>query len=140
MVKSREKTGVFTGAYAIHPLTGKEVPIWVGDYVLATYGTGAVMAVPAHDERDFAFAEKFNLPINRVIEAKDGSETTLPFCEHGILVNSGEFDGLTTDEAKEKIVEKLASMGLGEKKVNFRLRDWLVSRQRYWGAPIPVVY
>lgn len=137
---SREKTGVFTGAYAIHPLTGKEVPIWVGDYVLATYGTGAVMAVPAHDERDFAFAEKFNLPINRVIEAKDGSETTLPFCEHGILVNSGEFDGLTTDEAKEKIVEKLASMGLGEKKVNFRLRDWLVSRQRYWGAPIPVIY
>lgn len=137
---SREKTGVFTGAYAIHPLTGKEVPIWVGDYVLATYGTGAVMAVPAHDERDFAFAEKFNLPITRVIEAKDGSETNLPFCEHGILVNSGEFDGLTTDEAKEKIVEKLASMGLGEKKVNFRLRDWLVSRQRYWGAPIPVVY
>lgn len=137
---SREKTGVFTGAYAIHPLTGKEVPIWVGDYVLATYGTGAVMAVPAHDERDFAFAEKFNLPINRVIEAKNGSETNLPFCEHGILVNSGEFDGLTTDEAKEKIVEKLASMGLGEKKVNFRLRDWLVSRQRYWGAPIPVVY
>ncbi|HAT4089852.1 leucine--tRNA ligase [Clostridium perfringens] len=137
---SREKTGVFTGAYAIHPLTGKEVPIWVGDYVLATYGTGAVMAVPAHDERDFAFAEKFNLPINRVIEAKDGSETTLPFCEHGILVNSGEFDGLTTAEAKEKIVEKLASLGLGEKKVNFRLRDWLVSRQRYWGAPIPVVY
>ncbi|MDU5881288.1 MAG: leucine--tRNA ligase [Clostridium perfringens] len=137
---SREKTGVFTGAYAIHPLTGKEVPIWVGDYVLATYGTGAVMAVPAHDERDFTFAEKFNLPINRVIEAKDGSETNLPFCEHGILVNSGEFDGLTTDEAKEKIVEKLASMGLGEKKVNFRLRDWLVSRQRYWGAPIPVVY
>ncbi|EOU1763739.1 leucine--tRNA ligase [Clostridium perfringens] len=137
---SREKTGVFTGAYAIHPLTGKEVPIWVGDYVLATYGTGAVMAVPAHDERDFAFAEKFNLPINRVIEAKDGSETNLPFCEHGILVNSGEFDGLTTAEAKEKIVEKLSSMGLGEKKVNFRLRDWLVSRQRYWGAPIPVVY
>lgn len=137
---SREKTGIFTGAYAIHPLTGKEVPIWVGDYVLATYGTGAVMAVPAHDERDFAFAEKFNLPINRVIEAKDGSETNLPFCEHGILVNSGEFDGLTTDEAKEKIVEKLSSMGLGEKKVNFRLRDWLVSRQRYWGAPIPVVY
>ncbi|WP_300258424.1 leucine--tRNA ligase [Clostridium sp.] len=137
---SREKTGVFTGAYAIHPLTGKEVPIWVGDYVLSTYGTGAVMAVPAHDERDFAFAEKFNLPINRVIEAKDGGETTLPFCEQGILVNSGEFDGLTTAEAKEKIVEKLSSLGLGEKKVNFRLRDWLVSRQRYWGAPIPVVY
>lgn len=137
---SREKTGVFTGAYAIHPLTGKEVPIWVGDYVLATYGTGAVMAVPAHDERDFAFAEKFNLPINRVIEDKEGNNTTLPFCEAGILINSGEFNGLTTEEAKEKIVEKLSSMGLGEKKVNFRLRDWLVSRQRYWGAPIPVVY
>ncbi|WP_300348391.1 leucine--tRNA ligase [Clostridium sp.] len=137
---SREKTGVFTGAYAIHPINGKEVPIWVGDYVLSTYGTGAVMAVPAHDERDFAFAEKFNLPINRVIKAKDGLETELPFCEHGILVNSGEFDGLTTSEAKEKIVEKLASMNLGEQKVNFRLRDWLVSRQRYWGAPIPVVY
>lgn len=137
---SREKTGVFTGAYAIHPISGKEVPIWVGDYVLSTYGTGAVMAVPAHDERDFAFAEKFNLPINRVIKAKDGLETELPFCEHGILVNSGEFDGLTTSEAKEKIVEKLASMNLGEQKVNFRLRDWLVSRQRYWGAPIPVVY
>lgn len=137
---SREKTGVFTGAYAIHPLSGKEIPIWVGDYVLATYGTGAVMAVPAHDERDFAFAEKFNLPINKVIEDKDNNEITLPFCEPGILVNSGEFDGLSTDEAKEKIVEKLSNMGLGKKKVNYRLRDWLVSRQRYWGAPIPVVY
>ncbi|MGL5415709.1 MAG: leucine--tRNA ligase [Clostridium sp.] len=137
---TREKTGVFSGAYAIHPINGKEVPIWIGDYVLATYGTGAVMAVPAHDERDFAFAQKFNLPINRVIASKDGSETELPFCEHGILVNSGEFDGLTTDEAKVKIVESLAKKDLGEQKVNFRLRDWLVSRQRYWGAPIPMIY
>ncbi|WP_297519620.1 leucine--tRNA ligase [uncultured Clostridium sp.] len=137
---SREKTGVFTGSYAIHPVSGKEVPIWVGDYVLATYGTGAVMAVPAHDERDFAFAKKFNLPINRVIAAKDGSETELPFCEHGVLVNSGEFDGLTTAEAKIKIIESLAKKNLGEEKVNFRLRDWLVSRQRYWGAPIPIIY
>ncbi|WP_297638364.1 leucine--tRNA ligase [uncultured Clostridium sp.] len=137
---TREKTGIFSGAYAIHPINGKEVPIWIGDYVLATYGTGAVMAVPAHDERDFAFAKKFNLPINRVIAAKDGSETELPFCEHGILVNSGEFDGLTTAEAKVKIVEALAKKDLGEQKVNFRLRDWLVSRQRYWGAPIPIVY
>ncbi|MGL4655549.1 MAG: leucine--tRNA ligase [Sarcina sp.] len=137
---SREKTGVFSGSYAIHPISGKEVPIWIGDYVLATYGTGAVMAVPAHDERDFAFAQKFNLPINRVIAAADGSETELPFCEHGVLVNSGEFDGLTTAEAKVKIVESLAKNNLGEQKVNFRLRDWLVSRQRYWGAPIPIIY
>lgn len=137
---SKEKTGVFTGAFAINPINGKEVPIWVGDYVLASYGTGAVMAVPAHDERDFAFATKFNLPINRVIAPKDGSETELPYCEHGVLVNSGEFDGLTTKEAKVKIVEKLAETNEGSQKVNYRLRDWLVSRQRYWGAPIPMIY
>ncbi|MGL5869139.1 leucine--tRNA ligase [Clostridium chrysemydis] len=137
---TKEKTGVFTGSYAINPINGKVVPIWVSDYVLATYGTGAVMAVPAHDERDFAFATKYNLPIERVIEPKDSKETTLPYCEHGILVNSGEFDGLTTKEAKVKIVEKLAALSLGEQKVNYRLRDWLVSRQRYWGAPIPMIY
>lgn len=137
---SREKTGVFSGAYAINPINGKEVPIWIGDYVLATYGTGAVMAVPAHDERDFAFAEKFNLPINRVIEPMNGEEVTLPFGEHGKLINSEEFNGLTTAEAKVKIIEKLAEKNLGEQKVNYRLRDWLVSRQRYWGAPIPVIY
>ncbi|WP_194192393.1 leucine--tRNA ligase [Clostridium chrysemydis] len=137
---TKEKTGVFTGSYAVNPINGKVVPIWVSDYVLATYGTGAVMAVPAHDERDFAFATKYNLPIERVIEAKDSKETTLPYCEHGILVNSGEFDGLTTKEAKVKIVEKLDSLSLGEQKVNYRLRDWLVSRQRYWGAPIPMIY
>ena len=136
---SKEKTGVFTGAYAINPINGKEVPIWVGDYVLASYGTGAVMAVPAHDERDFAFASKFNLPINRVIAPKDGSDV-VPYFEHGILVNSGEFDGLTTDEAKVKIVEKLEKTHEGSQKVNYRLRDWLVSRQRYWGAPIPMIY
>ncbi|MGL6185476.1 MAG: leucine--tRNA ligase [Clostridium chrysemydis] len=137
---TKEKTGVFTGSYAINPINGKVVPIWVSDYVLATYGTGAVMAVPAHDERDFAFATKYNLPIERVIEPKNSKETTLPYCEHGILVNSGEFDGLTTKEAKVKIVEKLATLSLGEQKVNYRLRDWLVSRQRYWGAPIPMIY
>ena len=137
---TKEKTGVFTGSYAINPINGREVPIWISDYVLATYGTGAVMAVPAHDERDFAFATKFNLPIERVIAAKKGEETELPYCEHGVLVNSGEFDGLETAEAKEKIVEKLASQNLGSMKVNFRLRDWLVSRQRYWGAPIPMIY
>ena len=137
---SREKTGVFSGAYAINPINGKEVPIWIGDYVLATYGTGAVMAVPAHDERDFAFAEKFNLPINRVIEPMNGEEVTLPFGEHGKLINSEKFNGLTTAEAKVKIIEKLAEKNLGAQKVNYRLRDWLVSRQRYWGAPIPVIY
>ena len=137
---SKEKTGVFTGSYAINPINGKVVPIWIADYVLATYGTGCVMAVPAHDERDFAFATKFELPIQRVITDKVGNEPELPFCEHGILVNSGKFDGLTTDEAKKAIVEELEKDKLGAMKVNFRLRDWLVSRQRYWGAPIPVIY
>ncbi len=133
---TREKTGVFTGAYAINPINGKTVPIWVGDYVLATYGTGCVMAVPGHDERDFAFATKYNLPIIRVIE---GGES-LPYTEYGTLVNSGEFDGLSSEAAKEAIINKLKKDRLGGWKVNYRLRDWLVSRQRYWGAPIPVVY
>lgn len=139
-LSSKEKTGVFTGSYAINPINGNEVPIWTADYVLATYGTGCVMAVPAHDERDFAFAHKFNLPIKRVITDKIGNEPELPFCEHGILVNSGKFDGLTTTDAKKAIVEELEKDKLGAMKVNFRLRDWLVSRQRYWGAPIPVIY
>ncbi|NLM33956.1 MAG: leucine--tRNA ligase [Clostridiales bacterium] len=133
---TREKTGVFTGSYAINPVNGKQVPIWVADYVLATYGTGAVMAVPAHDERDYAFATKFNLPIEKVI---DGGTEEL-FTEDGILVNSGEFDGLPSAEAREAIVAKLEKMNLGRKKVNYRLRDWLVSRQRYWGAPIPIIH
>ena len=137
---SKEKTGVFTGSYAINPLNGREVPIWISDYVLATYGTGAVMAVPAHDERDFAFATKFNLPIERVITNKKGEEIELPYCEYGVMTNSDEFNGLTTEEGKIKVVEKLAKQNLGSQKVNYRLRDWLVSRQRYWGAPIPMVY
>ncbi|MFD3155815.1 leucine--tRNA ligase [Haloimpatiens sp. FM7330] len=134
---TREKTGVFTGAYAINPVNGKKVPVWVGDYVLNSYGTGAVMAVPAHDERDFAFATKYNLQIIKVIEGGDG---TLPYTEYGTLVNSDEFDGLKTKEAKTAIVEKLESIKCGSGKINYRLRDWLVSRQRYWGAPIPIVY
>lgn len=133
---TREKTGVFTGSYAVNPINGRKIPIWVADYVLATYGTGAVMAVPAHDDRDFAFATKYELPIERVIEGG----TELPFTEYGKLVNSEEFNGLTTEEAKEAIVKKLAAAKLGSAKVNYRLRDWLVSRQRYWGAPIPVVH
>lgn len=133
---TREKTGVFTGSYAINPITSERVPIWVADYVLATYGTGCVMAVPGHDDRDFAFATKYNLPIIRVIEGGD----KLPYCDYGKLVNSNEFNGLLGDEAKEAIVKKLQEKNLGRWKVNYRLRDWLVSRQRYWGAPIPVVY
>ena len=135
----REKTGVFSGAYATHPLTGKQVPVYLADYVLYSYGTGAVMAVAAHDERDFEFAKKYNLPITQVIQ-KQGGETVLPFTEDGILVNSGSFDGLFGDEARDAIALHLSKIGKGCKKVNYRLRDWSVSRQRYWGAPIPVVH
>lgn len=135
----REKTGVFTGAYAIHPLTKARVPIWIADYVLAGYGTGCVMAVPAHDERDYEFATKYNLGIVRVINGPNGDEA-LPFCEYGVLTNSGEFDGVTSEEARSLIVKKLEKEGKGQFKVTYRLRDWLVSRQRYWGAPIPIIY
>lgn len=136
---AREKTGTFTGAYATHPLTGKQVPIYLADYVLYSYGTGAVMAVAAHDERDYAFAKKYGLPVTQVIQ-KVGGETTLPYTEDGILVNSGSFDGLSGDEAREAIAVYLSKIGKGGRKVNYRLRDWSVSRQRYWGAPIPMIY
>jgi leucyl-tRNA synthetase len=136
----REKTGVFTGSYAVHPLTGALVPIWAADYVIAGYGTGVVMAVPAHDERDYEFAVKYNLPVTRVIRSMDGSPDELPFCEKGLLVNSGEFDGLSSVDAIQAIITKLTPTGQGSLKVNYRLRDWLVSRQRYWGTPIPIVH
>ena len=134
---TREKTGVFTGAYCYHPLTGRKLPVYLADYVLATYGTGAVMAVPAHDERDFAFATKYGLPIEQVIA---GGGTELPYTEAGHLVNSMNFDGLNSEEAKSEIATELAKLNKGGKKVNYRMRDWLVSRQRYWGAPIPMIH
>ncbi len=136
---AKEKTGVFTGAYAINPANGQKVGVWIGDYVLYTYGTGAIMAVPAHDERDFLFAQKHGLEIKQVIK-NNGTETPLPFCEYGVLVNSGEFDGIPSKEAITKITQKLEEKGKGKLVTNYRLRDWLVSRQRYWGAPIPIIY
>ena len=143
LAEDREKTGVFTGSYAINPVTLEKVQIWIADYVLATYGTGCVMAVPAHDERDYIFANKYNLDIKQVIAPSDSSNINLDkeaYTESGILVNSGDFNGLTTDEAKKKITEYLKEKKLGGFKVTYRLRDWLVSRQRYWGAPIPIIY
>jgi leucyl-tRNA synthetase len=140
MSTTREKTGVFTGSFAIHPITGEKVPIWAADYVIAGYGTGIVMAVPAHDERDFEFATKFELPIIRVIASAPDAQDELPFIEKGINVNSGEFDGLGFQDSVHAIIGKLSAGDMGELKVNFRLRDWLISRQRYWGTPIPVVH
>ena len=136
----REKTGVFTGAYCINPVNNKKVPIWISDYVLYSYGTGCVMGVPAHDERDFAFAQKYDLPITRVVKGVNGVNDELPFVDDGVLVNSLSYDGLTCEEARKKILSDLVSTYSGGFKVNYRLRDWLVSRQRYWGAPIPIIY
>lgn len=139
---AKNKTGVFTGAHAINPVNGKQIPIWVADYVLMSYGTGAIMAVPAHDERDFDFAKQFNLPIIRVIDKKDanGNAPELPFCDVGTLMNSGEWDGTPSLEAKSKITQMLADRGVGKKSVNYKLRDWLFSRQRYWGEPFPIIW
>jgi leucyl-tRNA synthetase len=139
---TREKTGVFTGAFAINPANGESVQIWVADYVLATYGTGAIMAVPAHDERDYEFATKFGIPIKQVI-APDaaGSEVALPFVsKDGFLVNSGEYSGLTVPHAQIALAIWIESLHIGQRKIQYKLRDWLISRQRYWGCPIPVVH
>ena len=140
---NKEKTGVeIKGIKAINPLTNKEIPIWISDYVLSSYGTGAIMAVPAHDDRDFAFAKKFGLPIIQVIDGKDVNieEKAFTDVETGTLINSGFLDGLSVQEAKKKVIEHLESCKIGTKKVNYKLRDWVFSRQRYWGEPIPMVY
>jgi leucyl-tRNA synthetase len=142
--EKKEKDGVFTGRYAINPVNGEEIPIWVADYVLMGYGTGAIMAVPAHDERDHAFAEKYGLPIRTVVKPADADVPEEgAFSEHSeneVLVNSDRFDGVPAPEAKKAIVDWLAEHGLGEATIGYRLRDWLLSRQRYWGAPIPIVH
>lgn len=135
---NKEKTGVFTGSYAINPVNGKKVPVYIGDYVLGSYGSGAVMAVPAHDERDYAFALKHNLPIIEVVKGGDISKAA--FTEDGVHINSGVADGMMIKEAKEAIVKLLVEKGAGRIKVNYKLRDWIFSRQRYWGEPIPVVH
>ena len=139
---AKDKTGEFTGSYAINPINGAKVPIWVADYVLMSYGTGAIMAVPGHDERDFEFAEAMDIPILQVIEddaAKaKGEETILPFCGKGTMVNSGEYTGQSSDEGKAKIIAELEGKSLGSASVQYKLRDWLFSRQRYWGEPFPV--
>ncbi len=135
---NKEKTGVFTGSYAINPVNGKKVPVYIGDYVLGSYGSGAVMAVPAHDERDYAFALKHNLPIIEVVKGGDISKAA--FTEDGVHINSGVADGMMIKEAKEAIVNLLVEKEAGRIKINYKLRDWIFSRQRYWGEPIPVVH
>ncbi len=136
---AKEKSGVFTGSYAINPINGAKVPVWIADYVLMGYGTGAIMAVPAHDERDWDFAQQYHLPTPRVIAAADGSDQ-LPYVGDGVLVNSPGYDGLPWVEAKAKITADLASRGIGKGTINYKLRDWLFSRQRYWGEPFPIVW
>ncbi len=137
---SKEKTGVFTGGHAINPVNGKQVPIWVADYVLGGYGTGAIMAVPAHDTRDYEFAQAFGLGIVQVVKAADTEETPLPYVDEGIAINSGIYDGLPTEEVKSAIAKQLETNDQGTIAVNFRLRDWLFSRQRFWGEPFPIVW
>ena len=142
-LQGKEKTGVFTGSYAINPLNGAKVPIWLSDYVLADYGTGAIMCVPAHDDRDFEFAKKFDIPIIQVI-AKDGREIenmTEAYTEaSGTMINSGEWNGMESSVLKKEAPEMIEKRGIGHKRVNYKLRDWVFSRQRYWGEPIPIVH
>ncbi|KPH49993.1 leucyl-tRNA synthetase [Helicobacter pullorum] len=135
----QKKRGVPLGIYAINPLNGEKIPLWVANFVLMDYGSGAVMSVPAHDERDYEFAKKYNLPLKQVIQ-KEGEETALPYCESGKIINSGKYDGLDSNIAKEKIIEYFEKNSLGKAVIQFKLRDWGVSRQRYWGTPIPLIH
>lgn len=145
-----EKLGVFTGSYCVNPFSGEPMPIWLGNYVLAGYGTGAIMAVPAHDQRDLEFARKYDLPVKVVIapatgdgsdgDVPDGSAIQEAFIDDGVIVNSGRYDGMPNREAMEQIMDAIEAKGLGERQVQYRLRDWLISRQRYWGCPIPIIY
>ncbi|PIU16875.1 MAG: leucine--tRNA ligase, partial [Gallionellales bacterium CG08_land_8_20_14_0_20_59_87] len=145
-IATMEKKGVDTGLKVTHPLTGEQVPVWVGNYVLMGYGEGAVMAVPAHDERDFGFAKKYHLPIRQSIAVKAQSFSDAAWQDgyadkdNGVCVNSGKYDGLNHEQAVDAIAADLSAKGLGEKKVQFRLRDWGISRQRYWGCPIPIIH
>ncbi len=144
---AKEKTGVFSGSYALNPVNGEQIPIWIADYVLASYGTGAIMAVPAHDTRDFEFAKQFDLPIIQVVapgpkssvSAEEASKMEVAFTETGVAINSGEYDGTPTEEFKPLLTAKLESVGLGRKTVNYKLRDWLFSRQHFWGEPFPLL-
>src|SRR5699024_1776791 len=135
---TKEKSGVFTGAYAINPLSGNKLPIWISDYVIASYGTGAIMAVPAHDQRDYEFAKKFDLEIIPVLEG--GNIETEAFTGEGVHINSGPLNGLNLKDGIQKAIELLEEKNSGEAKITYRLRDWLFSRQRYWGEPIPVIH
>ncbi len=137
---SKEKTGVFTGAFAINPVNGEAIPIWVGDYVLIDYGSGAIMAVPAHDERDYEFAQKFNLPIIPVISDQSGQTPELPYTLDGRLINSGKFNGLSVAEAQDAIAKELEANNQGKSSIQYKMRDWVFSRQRYWGEPIPIIH
>src|ERR1700724_1761355 len=142
MSTEREKTGVATGGFAINPVNGEKISIWVADYVLVTYGTGAIMAVPAHDERDFAFAQKYGLPVREVIAPAGGGGEDLreAYVGPGVMVNSGQFDGLDSKTGFDRVIAWLEEKGIGKRSVKYKLRDWLISRQRYWGCPIPIVY
>jgi leucyl-tRNA synthetase len=139
MSEGKEKTGVFSGRYAINPATGEKIPIWVADYVLGGYGTGAIMAVPAHDERDWEFAKKFDLPVIHVFD-QDGKTDDENYGGEGTMKNSGDFDGQSTSDVREQIADWLEERGIGKAKTTYKMRDWLISRQRYWGAPIPIIH